>query len=228
MGWDDSFQVVITLPSGATTGQRIVLDSTTDEIDIYNASNQLVTKISPAGIQVISDDGTVYALLDSGQLQFGTTGFTPFFPTVINGQESQALIEIQSGLPTGNETQAHLLIGSSGTGFGNSPYVNVSADGAVNGPLLFNIDGILQTENMAWGSVAITPSAANTPTSHTVTGLGLQGTTAKAQVTAATTVPGTQVTGVAASSITPDGLTVWLTRTNTTATTVDWLVISQP
>jgi hypothetical protein len=38
-------------------------------------------------------------------------------------------------------------------------------------------------------------------------------------------VPGSQVTGVGVTSVTASGLTVWVTRTNTTATTVNWLVI---
>lgn len=85
--------------------------------------------------------------------------------------------------------------------------------------------GVLTAANITTGQVSITPSAANTPTSVNVTGLNMQGSTFYAQATAATTVPGSQVTGVGVSSVTSTGLTVWATRTNTTLTNVNWLVV---
>jgi hypothetical protein len=94
-----------------------------------------------------------------------------------------------------------------------------------NGPCDMDIAGVLTAGNMAWGQVSITPSAANTPTSINVTGLSLQGTTFLGYAVATTAAPGSQVTGASASSVTSSGLTVWVTRTNTSQTFVNWLVI---
>jgi hypothetical protein len=88
-----------------------------------------------------------------------------------------------------------------------------------------DVAGILTAGNLAFGQVSITPSAANTPTSTNVTGLSVEGSTFLGYASAATTVPGTQVTGVGATSVTSSGLTVWVTRTNTTATLVNWMVV---
>jgi len=93
-----------------------------------------------------------------------------------------------------------------------------------SGPCDMNVAGILTAGSFAFGQVSITPSAANTPTSVNVTGLSLQGSTFLGYASAATTVPGTQVTGVGATSPSSTGLTVWTTRTNTTATLVNWWV----
>lgn len=87
-------------------------------------------------------------------------------------------------------------------------------------------DGKLSATNVASGHVTIVPSAANTPTSINVTGLNLTGTP-RVTATATTSVPGTQVTGVGVNSVTSSGFTVWLTRTNTTSTGIDWIAIGE-
>jgi len=84
--------------------------------------------------------------------------------------------------------------------------------------------GSLTAGNVTSGRVTITPSAANTPTSLAVTGLSLTGTNIRVVACPGTSVPGTQVTGVGVTNVTSTGFTVWLTRTNTTATGIDWIV----
>lgn len=75
----------------------------------------------------------------------------------------------------------------------------------------------------AQGRVQITPSAANTPTGVSVTfPVGRFTVAPRLQVTAATAVPGTVVTGVGYSGTTSAGTTVYVTRTDTTTTPVDW------
>jgi hypothetical protein len=89
-----------------------------------------------------------------------------------------------------------------------------------------SVAGMFYADNYRTGRVTITPSAANTPTSVTVTGLGMGGTGAvRAIATPSSTAPGTQVTGVGCTSASRDGVTVWITRTNTTATGVDYVLI---
>ncbi|MFD8384248.1 hypothetical protein ACFV2X_37990 [Streptomyces sp. NPDC059679] len=96
------------------------------------------------------------------------------------------------------------------------------------------VGGVLNAPNIATGTVTITPSAAYTPTNTIVTGLNIAGTTFRGYATANSTVPGYRasatppgagVTGVSVSNVTSTGLTVWVNRENTTATTVNWMVI---
>lgn len=96
-------------------------------------------------------------------------------------------------------------------------YFKVDASGNTNAA------GILTAGNIAAGRVTITPSAANTPTSLAVTGLTLTGTNIRVVATPSTTVPGSSVLGVGVTGATNTGFTLWLTRTNTTATAVDWI-----
>jgi hypothetical protein len=74
------------------------------------------------------------------------------------------------------------------------------------------------------GITSITPSAANTPTLGTVTFPVVRGSTFVAQVTANTSVPGTQVTGVGIGTVTSTSLQIYLTRTNTSLTNIHWSV----
>jgi hypothetical protein len=106
---------------------------------------------------------------------------------------------------------------------GGSPYVYVQGENS--NQCNMDVLGVFTSSNIAYGQVTINPSAANTPTSVNVTGLSLKGSTFLPYVSAATTVPGSQVTGVGATSPSASGLTVWATRTNTTATIVNWLVM---
>lgn len=84
------------------------------------------------------------------------------------------------------------------------------------------IDGTLAAGNIAAGRVSVVPTA-NVPTSVNVTGLNLKGTNIRVVATAATSVPGTQVTGVGVTNQTSTGFTVWVTRTNTNTTFIDWM-----
>ncbi|MCX4911927.1 hypothetical protein, partial [Streptomyces sp. NBC_00878] len=85
-------------------------------------------------------------------------------------------------------------------------------------------DGLMTASNIVTGSVTITP-VANTPTSINVTGLNLSGTVHRAFVTAQSAAPGT-VVECSATSVTATGLTIWVNRTNTTNTSIWYLVIA--
>ncbi|MFE0206986.1 hypothetical protein [Streptomyces sp. NPDC058985] len=95
-----------------------------------------------------------------------------------------------------------------------------------------NIAGMMTAGNIVTGTTTITPSAAHTPTSASVSFTALKGTTFRGYATAATTVPGVRapvgaggVTGVGVSSVTSSSMLVWVNRENTTATIVNWMVI---
>ncbi|NJA56750.1 hypothetical protein [Streptomyces sp. NEAU-H3] len=94
-----------------------------------------------------------------------------------------------------------------------------------------SITGTLTAGNIATGSVVITPSAANTPTSMQVN-YNVTGSTVRGFATANSTVPGVRapagaagVTGVSVSAVTNTSMQVWVNRENTTNTTINWMVI---
>ncbi|MDX3746703.1 hypothetical protein [Streptomyces sp. AK08-02] len=130
-------------------------------------------------------------------------------------------LTLSSGAVGAADHQALLILESLFAGA--TPYVYVQAEGG--GQCGFDVSGVLTAGSLAWGQVSITPSAANTPTSIAVTGLSVKGSTFLGYAVATTTAPGSQVTGASATSVTSSGLTVWTTRTNTTATLVNWMVI---
>lgn len=75
----------------------------------------------------------------------------------------------------------------------------------------------------AYGQITITPSAANTVTSGAISfPAGRFPSTPQVQVTAATTVPGSQVLGVGVSGVSTTGATIYVDRNNTTATVINW------
>lgn len=111
---------------------------------------------------------------------------------------------------------------------GGSPYVYVQAENS--NQCNMDVLGIFTASNIAYGTVTITPSAANAPTSAPVSGLNIAGSTFVAFTSPVTSRPGSTgtpdgVTGTSANTVTSTGLTVWLNRQNTTATSVNWLVI---
>lgn len=75
------------------------------------------------------------------------------------------------------------------------------------------------------GTVSITPSAANTPTSVTVTFPVAFASAPYVVISAATGVPGTTVTGVGADTETTTNFRATLTRTNTTITLLRWIAM---
>ena len=94
--------------------------------------------------------------------------------------------------------------------------LSVSGDVTIKG---FNVPEIQH------GSVSITPSAANTPTSKLITFNKQFSGAPNVLANAHTAVPGTTVLGVGTASNSSTDCTIWLTRTNTTATTVNWLAV---
>lgn len=143
-----------------------------------------------------------------------------FFQSLKDGTSPyRGKLTIQTTSPTGRAANSIEMFSQESDG-SQGPVTNVHSD--------MNVDGIFSAGNVAFGNVTITPSAANTPTSVNVTfNPPLQGTTFTAQVSPNTGVPGTTVTGVGYGNVTSTGMTVTLTRTNTTATTVSYLVIAK-
>ncbi|MER6531148.1 hypothetical protein [Streptomyces sp. NPDC001508] len=180
-----------------------------------------------AGFQTNSTDGTTYARLEAGELTFGARDIPQIVPTGMRARIDGGTLDIQSGMISGG-AQAHILMasGDSPLAPGNgAPLISLMWDGAGSADMIVDVSGILLPRSMAWGTVSITPSAANTPTSSTITGLTVRGSTFIGLATPVTTAPGTVVTGVSAINASSTGVTIWLTRTTTVATSVNWIVI---
>lgn len=75
------------------------------------------------------------------------------------------------------------------------------------------------------GNVSITPSAPNTPTSKAITFKQEFSGNPDIIANAHTSVPGTTLLGVGTASRSTTGCTIWVTRTNTTDTTVNWIAV---
>lgn len=88
-----------------------------------------------------------------------------------------------------------------------------------------NVTGTFSASNIKIGSDSITPSAANTATSKTITFDSPLSSVPKVFITAKTTYPGTVVKGISVNNVTVNGFVVWIIRTDTTATNFDWLAI---
>lgn len=135
----------------------------------------------------------------------------------------QSRLEILS--VTTNLTALLVNTASSHTGnliralLGGSEKFAVDKDGNTSTP------GVLTAGNIASGRATVTPTAANTPTSVNVGGINIKGSNIRVVATASTLAPGTIVTGVGVTNVTSTGFTLWLTRTNTTSTGVDWIAI---
>ena len=99
------------------------------------------------------------------------------------------------------------------------------------GPLYLNLDGGYVYANgfripeILHDNVSITPSAANTPTSKVITFEKEFSGSPDIVASGHTSVPGTTLLGVGTASRSSTGCTIWLTRTNTTETTVNWIAV---
>lgn len=82
----------------------------------------------------------------------------------------------------------------------------------------------INSQPLQAGSVNITP-VANTPTKVTVTFPTAYTTAPHVVATPESAVPGTQVTGCAVANITTTQVDIYITRTNTNATTVHWIAM---
>lgn len=110
-------------------------------------------------------------------------------------------------------TQAEALAKAAESGAG----VSISASDNAG---VCKIGGLL----IQWGMESITPTA-NTPTAKAITFAEPYAAKPSVMVTGATAAPGTTVQGVAAANVTTTGATLYVTRTNTTATYVEWLAV---
>ncbi|MCD9904643.1 hypothetical protein LUR56_40225 [Streptomyces sp. MT29] len=187
----------------AATGNRISVtnNSSTGVVTFWDAQNRVTAELS-AGL----DDIGMPALLIKGPIPAGAPGWNgrPYMTMGADGVKGEIELRAQ-------QIRVAQPFARTGT------YVQM------------DVEGYLQATNIRMGRVVITPSAPNVPTSVTVTGLGLPhgSTVAYANAAAVTAAPGTKVTGASISDAFPHAAVIWLTRTDTTPTAVDYLLIAK-
>lgn len=176
-----------------------------------------------------------YAMLEDGQLQLGNS----------NGPGDQAGPDVPASIAVGyagtrpDYTGPTTLTVASGymgpADFHSAALRLVSAGSGRPRALLveefeetecdLEVTGVLRGGSRITGTVSITPSGVDVPTSVAVTfPRRLIGTSFTCQVTANSTVPGTSVKGVSYSNLSATGVTLWLTRGNTATTTLSYTV----
>ncbi|MEW2068645.1 hypothetical protein [Streptomyces sp. NPDC007346] len=214
-----------------TSGARIVLD--TNHLGILDSASSLLAEIEPADpfgrARFITYDKvgatTFYSALSAANVAFGIVGQTP--PSQ-EGRVSFSDLGGGAGLPY------ELSLSSGNKDWMSPALISLYSERSVGGgdqEIVLNANhiwaiGRLTAGNIRSGQVTITPTAANTPASVTVTGLAMSGTNPRAIATPRTTGPGTVVLGVGCGNVTTDSLTVWATRTSVAATNIDYIVIA--
>lgn len=127
MGWDNTFETDMTLPSGATTGARIFLDGTAGTILVYDANNVLIASIAPMNTNDAAGNTVLQGITDYGQggqfarllenaLQLGFIGAPD---TVAYGEiqaGSTSIAEFTSPRSTGWPVPVTLTLASGATG----------------------------------------------------------------------------------------------------------------
>jgi hypothetical protein len=179
----------------------------------------------------LQDPLNMAAYLSSGELQFRPVEDDrvdiPAGITYASDADQYTDLILTSGSVKASQHRAIVTLES--TFAGTAPYVYVQAESGTACNL--DVSGELTAANIYTGSVAITPSAANTPTSVTVSGLSVPGSVLRAWTTIVNPAPGSTgssngVTGTGYTNLSSTGLTVWATRQNTTAVTVVYGIIS--
>ncbi|MGW1160352.1 hypothetical protein ACWD48_19470 [Streptomyces sp. NPDC002519] len=219
----------------AASGPRVEINGTTQAVDVYgDDGTTLLAELAPetsgtggGGLWTrgLQDPYNMSAFLGSGELSFRPVQdglvATPAAVTYDTDSTQFADLILTSGNLGATDLPAQIILE---TVFGAGvPYVYVT--GAQSRQCNFDVNGLLSAGNLAWGQVSITPTTANVPASVNVTGLNLMGSTFLGWAVASTAAPGSGVTGASATNVTSTGLTVWVTRTTTATTFVNWLVI---
>ena len=221
----------------ATGGARVEVSQDAQALRVYANDDTLLAELGPESsgggglwTRGLQDPYNMSAFLGSGELAFRPVenGLvdTPASVTYDTDSTQYADLILTSGNLAPTDKPARILLET--VFAGGIPYVYVTGDQSNQCNL--DVNGVFSALNIASGTVAITPSAANTPTSVTVSGLNVEGAFLRAFTGISNPAPGSTtgnngVTGTGYSNLTSSGMTVWATRQNTTAVTVSWMII---
>lgn len=189
---------------------------------------------SARGTVIVGPTTSPYAQVELSTInQSGANTGTLSFPTSNTGETVSAQVYY-------NRTSRSLIVqGSQHSGSLNiAPTITLTDSDTVNnnaielrvggGAASIYMNGAIGATlgSQLFDSVSVTPTA-NTPTAVAVSGYDVDGANFLGYATAVTSVIGTTVHGVAVTSVTGTGLNVWVYRTNTTATIVNFAIIAR-
>ncbi len=231
----------LVLPWGATSGNRIILDSDDGSIKVYEG-NTLVAEmgfaVGPAnnepGFITWDRSGTGYYTLHSDYfIQFGNVnaqgGNGPDVPAYIEvgygpGLSEPSTLRLGSGFIGPNDFASALVeLVSGGDAARPRPKVTVLGSGSgatANADLA--VTGFLTSGTERVGRATISVTVANTPVSATVTYPAMITATLEAFATVNSANPLTAAASV--TTITTTSATVWLNRTTVGSSVVHWQV----
>ncbi|MEU5002013.1 hypothetical protein [Streptomyces sp. NPDC021622] len=185
-----------------------------------DGSNQAfinVSGTSPSDANIGINSGTFTDTDDNGTYRWRTFFGNDFFTAErITAKGSQPV----GGRLFLNKSSAHVQSGPEG---GSLSLTHGAA--SLSAPSI-RAAGVLRADNISVGTATITP-VPNKPTSVTLTGGHIKGANHRAFVTPVTSAPGEKVLGVGVTGVSASGLTIWLHRTNSTKTLVNWMIMGE-
>lgn len=239
MGWTNAqFTGTLVIPTGATSGARVVVDGDTGAILIYDADGVVIAEVSPD----VDPDGQnpggfwtrgfqtpdpIYSFLGGGLVVMGPIpssvcdehGYL-IYQTDSTFSPQYAALTMSSGVPDDTYNPARVQLVAQN---GQVPQAYVDG-GSIADRADLNVTGMLRTNGHVMGTTTISP-VANTPTSATVSyGFAMPGSTFRGYATANTTGIGSSVRGVAVTGVTSTQMQLWVYRTNTNNTNIFWEV----
>lgn len=111
----------ITIPTGATSGQRIVINGLTGTITGFDAGNNVTFILSPAGLEVFGTEGV--GLFNNGSIEFG-----PDLATIVGGfaamvaEAAAGQLIVSSGGNSLVDPQASVVLGSANSSGGSTRF----------------------------------------------------------------------------------------------------------
>jgi hypothetical protein len=224
----------LVLSIAATAGTDEFGNEYQDGITVYGPNGSIQSSVTDTISTWRSDSGSVISIAVGSFAVFmgltppSVTGITWGSGGVASGLGSRLgtntpQTQISSPYNQANPSIASITLnGSAQTSNGDVPdeiFMSTTRVWMVND---CHIAGVLSANNRIVGTTTITP-VANVVTSKTITfPQPLEGTNFAAQVTAATSVPGSQVQGVGYNNLTSTGMTIYVLRTNTTNTNISY------
>ena len=223
----DSYSSAVSISSG--TG--LVIGN--DTISINDAYSVLITVTDKVGTHVTKETTipTIFVIMD---FKDGGTGIS-IGKIATKNYLFDVGLNMQVNSITTNEAKIDFLASGFNTrsvlhsGYGNFGFYDLTDTAWLmrfdtNKNCVIPSGKFSAPKSIVMGSVSITPTAANTPTGKAVN-LGTMAGTPRVVATPATTVPGKEVTGVGVGSPSSTSVTIYLTRTNTTACGVNYIAV---
>ncbi len=171
--WSNDNVTTLVIPTGATSGARIVLDGTTGEISVYNSANALVGQWGgPTGCLFdFESPGTRLAELCAAQLQFSDQANPPTTRAAVSAtsNNTNSQLNLDSGQSAG---QHHSFITLFSGVAGSTDYIEVAQrnqDGRmvstqdISVPNLVHMGSFTGSVVDAFGDVQINHGARFTP-----------------------------------------------------------------